>query len=498
MYAAAPISFRPSASLLPAPRRRQLAKLTRALAPAAALLFAGDRAAGQSPLVTQEQAARVGLERAWFAQAPVDAARSRVTTWYLYLDRLYAVTNSGIVTALNAETGEELWSKQVGKPGYPAYGPSANADYLGLISGSKLYLLDRHDGRAQWVRPVGSAPSSGPALSNQYAYVALVTGRIEAYKLDDPDARPWYYQSRGRTFLRPTVSGELVSWPTTEGFLYIGRADDPGVLFRLQTAGDIVTSPAYQEPNLYIASTDGYLYCINGTSGREQWRYSTGYAIRSSPAIVGQQAYVASSEPAIHAVNAQTGAWLWDAPGVGHFAAQGKQHVYGSDRFGNLVVLDAKSGVLAARMATAEGSETLVNDQSDRIFLVNDHGLVQCLREIGAVEPTFYQKLPAPPAEGAAPAEAGAAPAGAPPAPAPGAEPAEPPAEDETNPFAEPSAPDADGGNPFAEAPPRADEPAADRTDREMDTPVEEPPPDEPAPDEPAPDEPAADDNPFR
>jgi hypothetical protein len=43
-------------------------------------------------------------------------------------------------------------------------------------------------------------------------------------------------------------------------------------------------------------------------------------------------------------------------------------------------------------MPTAEGLHTLVNDQSDRIFLVNDRGLVQCLREIGAVEPTLYRK----------------------------------------------------------------------------------------------------------
>jgi hypothetical protein len=35
---------------------------------------------------------------------------------------------------------------------------------------------------------------------------------------------------------------------------------------------------------------------------------------------------------------------------------------------------------------------TLVNDQTDRIFLANDRGLVQCLREIGVNEPTLYRK----------------------------------------------------------------------------------------------------------
>jgi outer membrane protein assembly factor BamB len=157
-------------------------------------------------LVPRDVAARHGLERAWFAQIPVDPARSRVSTWYLYFDRLYGVTDSGIVTALDSETGAQLWTKRVGKPDAGAFGPGANDKYLGIVSGAKLYLLDRHDGSTVWVRQLGGAPSSGPALSDEYAFVALVTGRIEAYDLDDPAAQPWYYQSKGRTFLRPTAT----------------------------------------------------------------------------------------------------------------------------------------------------------------------------------------------------------------------------------------------------------------------------------------------------
>ena len=405
-------------------------------------------------LVTNEQAARHGLERAWFAQVPVDASRSRVTQWMLYYDRLYSVTNSGIVTALDAETGETLWSKQVGKPGYPAFGPGANADYLGIVSGSKLYLLNRHDGRLEWVRQLGSAPSSGPALSEKYAFVALVTGRIEGYQLDDPATQPWYYQSKGRTYLRPTTTGKIVSWPTAAGYLYASRANDPGVLYRLETSADIVTSPATMPPYLYIASQDGYLYCLDENTGDEAWRYSTGYAIDSSPAIVGDVAYVASSEPAIHAVDAKTGKEQWTTPGASHFAARGKERVYASDRFGNLLVLDTKTGNPVSRMPVSEGSSTLVNDQTDRIFLVSDSGLVQCLHEIGAEAPTMHRQPEAPTAEDVPPAAPGAAAAAAP------AEEGEAPAADE---------PEADEASPFdmeEDAAP-ADEPADAAADEE-------------------------------
>jgi outer membrane protein assembly factor BamB len=359
---------------------------TTAAAPSALAARAG------GPLVAYDEAARIGLERAWFAQVPVDASRSRVSTWYLHTDRLYAVTDSGLVTALEAETGRALWSKQLGRPGVSAFGPAANDEYLGVVSGAKMYLLERETGRIEWSRDLGSAPSSGPALSNKYAYVALVTGRIEGYQLDDPAAQPWYYQSKGRTYLRPTTTGSVVSWPTAEGYLYVSKADDPGVRFRLETNADIVTSPAERAPYLYVASLDGYLYCMNETTGVEKWRYSTGYEIMSSPALVGDHAYVASMEPVLHCLDTITGQRLWAVAGASHFGAEGKTRVYASDRYGNLIVIDAQTGALLGRLQTAEGLETMVNDQTDRVFLVNDRGLVQCLREIGAEEPTLYRK----------------------------------------------------------------------------------------------------------
>jgi outer membrane protein assembly factor BamB len=414
----------------------------------------------EGPLVTREMAASKGLERAWFAQIPVDPSRHRVTTWYLYYDRLYGVTDSGVITSLNAETGEQLWAKQVGRPGHPAFGPGANADFISVVSGGKLYVLDRHTGRMKWIRELGSAPSSGPALSNDYAYVALVTGRIEGYKLDDPVAQPWYYQSKGRTYLRPTVTGNVVSWPTALGYLYVADANDPHVMFRLKTSGDIVTSPAQQSPNLYIASLDGYLYCINELTGHEDWRYSTGYAITSSPAVVGDMAFVASFEPALHAIDAKAGAEKWISPGVSHFAARGKDRIYASDEYGHVLILDSATGRQVGRLPVAEGLTTLVNDQTDRIFLVNDHGLVQCLHEIGANEPTLYRQPMAPPAAEETPAEGEKPPA----------TPAEPAADETAAPPDDAPAP-AEEESPFGD-----DEPAADEAPADVEEPMDENP----------------------
>jgi len=343
-------------------------------------------------LVSRSAAARNGLERAWFAQVAVDPQRSRVSKWLLYYDRIYAVTSSGLVTALDAETGEIYWTRHVGTSGFAAFGPGANNEYLGVVGGSKLYIYGRDDGRLIWSRKLGSAPSSGPALTNDRAFIALMSGRIEGYSLHEPEVQPWYYTSKGRTFLRPTATGDVVSWPTNAGNLYVCNPEGPKISFRLETNDDIVTSPAASPPYLYIASMDGYLYCMNENTGREKWRFSTGYAIVSSPAIVGDQAYVASRQPALHAVNAETGRERWRVRGASDFVAQGKDRVYAADQFGNLLVIDTTTGQQIGRLDAAEDSMTLVNDQTDRIFLANDRGLIQCLHEIGVSEPVIYRE----------------------------------------------------------------------------------------------------------
>jgi outer membrane protein assembly factor BamB len=347
-------------------------------------------ASGQ-PLVTHEDAARLGLERAWFAMAPVDPQRSTVSSWLVYFDRLYAVTSSGMLASIDAETGATVWTARVGKPGYPAFGPGANERYLGAVSGDRLYLFDRYDGHLIWSRELGSAPATGPALTDRYAYVALMNGQIEAYLISSPETQPWYYQSKGRTFYRPTTTGTVVSWPTDSGLLYVCRASPPRVLFRLETDAEIVTSPSEKAPYLYIASLDGYLYCIDELTGREHWKFSTGRPITSSPAVVGDVAYVASTEPALHAVSIETGLEMWHVPGAAHFCSASDERVYAIDWHNHLLALDAKTGAIEGRLPLGENVTALVNDQTDRVFLVTSQGLVQCFHEIGRDEPISYR-----------------------------------------------------------------------------------------------------------
>jgi outer membrane protein assembly factor BamB len=342
-------------------------------------------------LVTFKQATNNGLQRAWFAQARVDSSRNLVSQWTLSKNEIFALTTASTVHAMNAETGKTLWIAQIGNPDYPSVGPAVNSNRVAVLNSSDLFLLDRKDGHVLWTRNLMSATEVAPVLSETFAYVALISGRVEGFSLDSPNAEAWQYQSVGRIVCPPSATGKYIAWPTERGYLYFGNADESRVFFRIETGEEIVAAPAEWGSLFYVATLNGYLYCYDGSTGRQLWRYSTGMSIISKPVVLDNKVYVASEAPALHAIDATTGKRLWSVEGAVKFVAQAEHHIYASDRYGNLLLLDRETGAINGKITTGDGVTAMVNEQSDRIFLVSDTGLIQCLHEIGADEPTYHR-----------------------------------------------------------------------------------------------------------
>jgi len=141
------------------------------------------QAEARGEIVPQTVARRHGMTRPWFAQIRVDRSRGRLTHMMLHEDTLYLQTNRATVTALDAETGETLWSKQVGHANYPSFAPGASRDLLAIINGSSLYVCNRYNGSLLYETQVRGVPGAGAAVSESWAYVPTINGTIVAYRL---------------------------------------------------------------------------------------------------------------------------------------------------------------------------------------------------------------------------------------------------------------------------------------------------------------------------
>ncbi|HUG68740.1 MAG TPA: PQQ-binding-like beta-propeller repeat protein [Pirellulaceae bacterium] len=407
-----------------------------------------------SSLISPTEANRFGLERMWFTRVQFDSARGRVahirqhiSSKYAYsvhevisprgrivvtdrdIDRLgvplgkagaekqankllqqlmssgieaeiktqilpeitiYVVSDSAVVQAIDGETGRTRWSAVVGNSRFPTDAPGANDDYVAIVNGTNLYVLDQATGSIAWRRQTLSAPGAGPAVSDDRVFVPMAGGTIEAYVLSDSRQPPWVFQSRGRAVVQPVIAGSGVAWPTDKGDLYVAEANLVGIRYRLETNRPIVARPTALPPNrIVVVSTDGYVNCIHELSGSLVWRFSAGEPIVKPAVAIDDALFVVTEDENLFRLSAESGMEQWWAPRVREVISASKTRLYCLGDTGRLIIFDMKTGSRLGTLSTEQLDIQMVNYSTDRIFLGSSTGVIQCLREIDAEWPTI-------------------------------------------------------------------------------------------------------------
>ncbi len=403
--------------------------------------WCGPVMAARSELITEITARQHGLTRPWFTQVALDQGQGHLTGMELFEGVLYAQTDKAVIHALDAETGRTLWWRQVGDPKHPTMTPGVNREFLAVINGSRLYVLNRLTGELLLEREVTGAPGAGPAVSAKRVYVPMTMGMLLAYRLakvekpkDESDADltaedkaqpdnssvlrlkqktppPMFCQSNGKALVQPIVTREnaaeeFVVWPTDRGFLNLARVDrktEDGLAlkYRLSTGAPIVGRAAYVPPDpkllgdsglIITASRDGFVYAFRDKDAKNVWRFSLGDPIVETPAVIGDRVYATAQLGGMYCLALKTGAPIWTAPGIIQFVAASKSRVYATDRIGRIIVLNAATGARLDAIPTETIPLKLLNTVTDRIYLGDDGGLIQCLHEAEQREPLIYSK----------------------------------------------------------------------------------------------------------
>jgi len=397
-----------------------------------------------SPIVSQPAAARHGLTRAWHVQVDLDRGQGRVSDVVLGEGAVYVQTTRAVIHAIDAETGESLWSSTVGRHDRPSLTPDVSKDLLATINGTQLYVVNRYNGDLLYQTKVHGAAGAGPGLSEKRAYVPMIGGLVIAYRLDpltDPakelnirDERPQEEQEEerrenirvrqdyipplscqgiGRAMIQPlvcqeTMAEEFVAWPTDRGYLNIGfidrrQEDRFAVKYRLVTDAPISARPTYApaDPNeppasgvIYAASEDGFVYAVQEKGGETLWRFSAGEPIIEPAVVIDDRVYAATQLGGMYSIDAELGQEVWWAPNVERFVAASKNRVYAVDKTGRLLILNAETGQRLDSLAVEHLPIKPINTQTDRIYLASDTGLIQCLHEIELGEPIRHNVAP--------------------------------------------------------------------------------------------------------
>ena len=308
-------------------------------------------------------------------------------------NRIFQLTDDGVLSAVDKWDGKTLWSRPLGalSAASPAVGGnSVYATVLARAPGSaegRIVALNAASGAIRWSRNLPSRSESSPLLDRGRLYFGSESGTV--YALDTGDGRiVWTYHAAGAVKASPTLNGGVLYFGDYSGHVqaiseHTGRrlwlAGSEGALFG---SGTFYSTAAVVYGRVFLGNTDGRVYAYDASTGRLDWAYQTGAYVYASPAVtdapgLGPTVYVGSYDGNFYALNARTGHvdWSYDAGGkisgsatiLGryvYFADLGTRRTYG---------LGISTGHVAFKMDT--GSFDPVISDGKRIYLTGYTGL---------------------------------------------------------------------------------------------------------------------------
>ncbi len=296
---------------------------------------------------------------------------------------LIATSQGGIVHAIDGETGKTLWTTGIGSPHLTTSIAGASDAYVAALNGSTIYCLYARDGALAWQRMVAGAPLTGPAVSDDLVFVVVANGNMESFRVDDPRIPSPVFRSFGTPTCQPVIFKRSVAWSTDRGHVYVGQSHDAAMLFRVEAKDRIDSAPAFLAPDKIIAtSLDGYIYCFHESLGGILWRFSTGEPIVHQPVCLIDTVYAMTQSGGLYAIDPE-GIEKWVTGGIRGFISGNAGRLYCTDVAGNIVVLDAASGSRVGSITAPSLNLRLINQETDRLIVGTDSGMLQCFREIG-------------------------------------------------------------------------------------------------------------------
>jgi outer membrane protein assembly factor BamB len=226
--------------------------------------------------------------------------------------RLFVITASGLLRAVDAATGAVIWSVQMpGNMGYSAPPVAVNGlVYLSAGYDQQLFAVDQEDGRTLWSTHVANGMDSSPAVGSDGLFVSYAcnTNRLDPFSGD----RLWSYLgscSSGGGGMTAVLSGNklLASVFTGSGIVFrTFNVQDGAIVSSFSPVG----RPAVAGGTAYFVNS-GVLRAVDITTDTTLWTYAVDPTLNTAPLVIDEMVAVGSSSGAVYLIDAATGNALW-------------------------------------------------------------------------------------------------------------------------------------------------------------------------------------------
>lgn len=347
---------------------------------------------------------RFGLKMAWWNQAHIDPNRDTVRHLTADEQVVYVQTTAGVVTAIDMETGQKLWSLQLGRKDAPAYPVTTNDELALVLSGLDLFAVEKWTGDLAWRVRLPAQPSTSPVMDARQVYVGTLDGSTYAFdlrkirELFEQSLLPqWSYQTvawrykTSKTIHTPPIPwGDIVNFASENQSLYSVTKEGRNLKFQLETDAPISAPMAQSDGYLFMASEDFNIYAVSLISGKIRWQFVTGLPIVTAPRAVEKNLYVAPKRGGLYQLSTDSGRQQWWKPELTDFVAESTHFTFATSERGDLVILDKNTGGTVGALPLRHFSIRVANERTDRVIMATSSGLVIMLHESEQEFPTYY------------------------------------------------------------------------------------------------------------
>lgn len=294
-------------------------------------------------------------------------------------NNVYSASRSGIVVALNAETGEEVWEVDLSNinnergffeastSAMLAGGPVAGSNkiFIGSESG-KVFALDATTGELSWEASIKGEIINAPAVDSGILIVNTVSGIMQAYNAETGEELWKVEQDVPALTLRgvsqPVIASGGVLIGTGKGSVGVyllqkgqqGWETEVGEATgstELERVIDVDSAPVVFGDKIYAISSRGNLAAIELQSGRIVWKRQ--YSSYRELSVFRNDIYLTNTSGHVYAINRINGIERWSNLGLANRGVTGPvvvdKYIVVGDFEGYLHWLDMESGEIVAR-----------------------------------------------------------------------------------------------------------------------------------------------------
>lgn len=361
----------------------------------------GHLALGQSPT------------RAWSADVAKPSKRERLAAAPVVAgNRLYVVDTDGVVHALSADTGAQLWrANTVAGDGNRAArfggGVSVEGERVFATNGlGDVVALNATDGTEIWRRRPGGPLRGSPTLANGNAYVVSQDNQLFALSQDTGEivwtgaaslesqgvfgvAAP---ASAAGTVIAGFSSGELNAYRYENGRSLWGEVlSRSSISTSVSALSDIDAEPVIDQGRVYAVGQGGRMISMDVASGQRMWEQNI--AGISTPWVAGEWLFVVTDDARLIALSRGSGKVRWISQlqhyrnvkkskglisWVGPVLAGNRLVLANSE--GEIVFVSPTDGTVQNRIETKEGISLPLVVANNTLYVLDDEGRLSAYR----------------------------------------------------------------------------------------------------------------------